>query len=174
MVLGTIQTASLVVGIVYYLTIMRNNQRTRELSLKAQEQAERNRQAQLLYSLFETFRSLEFRKLWHQVMVYDWKDYDDWYERYDEKTNPDAIAAFSSVMLFFEGIGVLVRKGLINIGIVNELLGIFIKMTWERYEPVFLGDRRDFPMVWRDFEFLYESIQEPPYSFLHFTFGPIL
>ena len=35
MVLSTLQTIALIVGIAYYLTIMRNSQRTRELSLKA-------------------------------------------------------------------------------------------------------------------------------------------
>ena len=54
MVLSTIQTIALVVGIVYYLTIMRNAQKTRELTLqsqeltrKAQEQSLETREAQL-------------------------------------------------------------------------------------------------------------------------------
>jgi uncharacterized protein HemX len=55
MILSTLQTIALIVGIVYYLIIMRNTQKTRELSLraqeltlKAQEQAKETRQAQLL------------------------------------------------------------------------------------------------------------------------------
>lgn len=54
MVLSTIQTVSLVVGVIYYITIMRNSQRTRELTLesqelarKAQEHALETRQAQM-------------------------------------------------------------------------------------------------------------------------------
>ena len=49
MVLSTIQTASLVVGIVYYLTIMRNTQKTNEQSLKAQEAAEKAKQREMVF-----------------------------------------------------------------------------------------------------------------------------
>jgi hypothetical protein len=44
-VLQIVQTGSLIEIIIYYLSIMRNQQRTRELSLKAQEEAEMNRRA---------------------------------------------------------------------------------------------------------------------------------
>jgi hypothetical protein len=37
MVLSTIQTVGLLVGIFYYITTMRNAQKTRELALKSQE-----------------------------------------------------------------------------------------------------------------------------------------
>ena len=76
MVLSTLQTIALIVGIFYYLTIMRNQQKTRELSLqaqeltlesqeltrKAQEQAVETRQAALFMSIYETFRTPEFRR----------------------------------------------------------------------------------------------------------------
>jgi preprotein translocase subunit YajC len=39
MVLSTIQTIALIVGIAYYMTISRKQQRTRELALESQEQA---------------------------------------------------------------------------------------------------------------------------------------
>jgi hypothetical protein len=49
--LQIIQTLSLIIGIAYYLTIMRNSQKTRELTLNAQEQALETRQAQLFMQL---------------------------------------------------------------------------------------------------------------------------
>ena len=54
------------------------------------------RQAQLFMNIFESYRGIEFRRIAHQVMVFDWKDFDDWTERYNERTNPEVIAAFSS------------------------------------------------------------------------------
>jgi uncharacterized protein HemX len=61
-----VQTLALLVGIVYYITIMRNTQKTRELSLraqeltlKAQEQAKETRQAGLLMQIYEAYRSTE-------------------------------------------------------------------------------------------------------------------
>jgi hypothetical protein len=55
MVLSTIQTVGILVGIIYYLTIMRNTQKTRELTLKAQEQALETRQAQLFMQWYNSF-----------------------------------------------------------------------------------------------------------------------
>jgi hypothetical protein len=45
--LQILQTAGILVGIAYYLVIMRNSQKTRELALNAQEKALETRQAQL-------------------------------------------------------------------------------------------------------------------------------
>jgi len=113
-------------------------------------------------SLFETYRSPEFRRIGHQVLVYDWKDFDDWAERYNERTNPEAIATFSSYMLFYDGIGVLVRRGFIDVGLVYELMADSVKVVWERYEPIFRGDREFFqnPKMWDDFEYLYNMIKK--------------
>jgi len=93
-------------------------------------------------------------------MVFDWKDFDDWTERYNERTNPEAIAAFSSVILFYGGIGVLVRRGLVDIGLVYELMATSIKGFWGRYEPIIKGDREFFknPQMWGDIENLYKMI----------------
>ena len=51
MMLSTLQTVGLLVGIAYYITIMRNAQKTRELTLKSQEHATETRQAQLSMQL---------------------------------------------------------------------------------------------------------------------------
>ena len=107
-------------------------------------------------NIFESYRGIEFRRIAHQVMVFDWKDFDDWTERYNERTNPEAIAAFSSVILFYGGIGVLVRRR------ARELMSTSIKGFWGRYEPIIKGDREFFknPKMWGDIENLYKMIIE--------------
>jgi uncharacterized membrane-anchored protein YhcB (DUF1043 family) len=57
MVLSTLQTIALVVGIAYYLFIMRNSQRNQELTLKAQEQALETRQTQLFMQIYQDMSS---------------------------------------------------------------------------------------------------------------------
>ena len=61
MVLSTIQTIALVVGIIYYITIMRNQQKTRELTLKSQEQTLETRQTNILMNLYTYQGSTEFQ-----------------------------------------------------------------------------------------------------------------
>ncbi|TFH14084.1 hypothetical protein E4H04_10875 [Candidatus Bathyarchaeota archaeon] len=139
----------------YYISTLMNAQRNQQQQLET-------RQAQLLATLFNTYRSIEFRRLWHQVMVFDWKDFDDWEKRFSEITNAEAIASFTSVMSFFSGVGVFVKNNFIDIKLVYDLIGGDIKMTWERYLPIFMGDREFFknPTMWRDFEYLYNLIVE--------------
>jgi uncharacterized membrane-anchored protein YhcB (DUF1043 family) len=57
--LQIIQTVSLVVGIIYYLIIMRNSQKTRELALNAQEQALETRQTQLFMDVYKSHTTKE-------------------------------------------------------------------------------------------------------------------
>lgn len=146
---------SVPVGVFYHIMTLRNTKKNQELQLET-------RQAQLFMNLFESFRSLEFRRLWHQVMVYDWKDGSDWEERFNERTNPEAIASFTSVMSFFTGIGLLLKEGLVDIRLVHELMAPTIMVTWARYEPIFMWDREFFqnPEMWGNFEYLYNTIKE--------------
>ena len=154
-ILTYLSLISIPIGVFYHIMTLNNTRKNQQMQLET-------RQAQLLATLFDTSRSMEFRRLWHQVMVFDWKDFDDWKVRFSEITNPEAIASFTSVMGFFSGIGVFVKNNFIDIKLVYDLLGGDIKMTWERYLPIFLGDREYFknPLMWRDFEYLYNSIVE--------------
>ncbi len=164
MVLSTIQTASLVVGIIYYLTIMGNQQKTRELAFKAQEQALETRQAQYLTNLMNTFSSTEFRRQWHTLWRIEWKDFDDFKERFHGK-DVEVMSAYTSMMTYYESVGILVKSGLIDISKVYLLLAGGIKMTWERYLPLIMGDRVEFEEYdllnrkrWENFEFLYGEL----------------
>jgi len=154
-VLTYLTLISVPVGVFYHIMTLNNTRKNQQMQLET-------RQAQLLATLFSTYRSIEFRRLWHQVMVYDWKDFEDWEKRFSEITNPEAIASFTSLMSFFSGVGVFVKNNFIDIKLVYDLIGGDIKMTWERYLPIFMGDREFFknPTMWRDFEFLYNLIVE--------------
>jgi hypothetical protein len=150
MILSTLQTIALIVGIVYYLIIMRNTQKTRELSLraqeltlKAQEQAKETRQAQLLMQIYEAYRDTEFRLLAEDIIIQEWTNYDDFWEKYGAINNPVAWAKWGSVAAFFNGVGVLLKKELIDIDLVEELLSNQAFVLWARMEPILLRWRED-------------------------------
>ena len=62
--------------------------------------------------------------------------------------------------LFFEGVGVLVKRGLIDLSLVDDLLGSMITHTWEKMGPVEVESRVCFnnPRAFEDFEYLYNEI----------------
>ena len=162
MLLSTLQTLSLLVGVIYYITIMRNNQRTRELSLKAQELALETRQAQLFMHIYDRFNETEFSTQWTKIMFqWRWKDFEEWWQKYGPEENVEENASFVSVIRYYEGVGVLVKKGLIDINIVGELMSTHIIRFWEKMEPVFkaLRERLNWPELFQEFEYLYNEIK---------------
>ena len=113
---------SLTAAAIYYTFTIRNQNRTR--------------QAQLLMNLYETYRSPEFRKQQMTIQNLEYTDYDEFIEKYGSEKNPDAWAIWFSVAAFFNGVGVLVGRNLIDIDLVEELLGNITDRMWTVMGPV--------------------------------------
>ena len=58
------------------------------------------------------------------------------------------------------GIGVLVKKNLVDVNMVNDLIGNSIISVWEKFGPIFvdLRARISNPYVYTDWEYLYHEI----------------
>ena len=148
-----------IAGFSYYVLTVRNAQRTRELTLRAQEQALDTRQAQLLMNLVNTVRSTDFRRHWHKLFRLEWNDYQDFQEQYEDDI--ETITAWTSVMRFYECVGVMVKNNLIDMSLIYSLLNNGTKMVWDRYEPLIRGDRERFQQygtVWVNVEYLYNEV----------------
>ena len=159
MVLSTLQTAALVVGIAYYLFIMRNSQRTQDMTLK-------NRQAQLLMQMWNRTQSKEFNKDLYTVYQFEWENYDDFIDKYGLKNNPEAWNAFGSILNFCEGLGVMVKNDLIDPSLVDDMESNLIVTNWERFNPILteFRERNNFPTFCEQFEYLYHQIAPIYYS----------
>ena len=163
MVLSTLQTVGLLVGIFYYITIMRNAQKTREMTLNAQEQAVETRQAQLLMDLYETYRGPAFRKQFdHVIYRMEYGTWDEFERRFDPIENPDERVIWFSVAAFYEGVGVLLKRKLIDISLIDDLLAQSIRMAWEKIGPIEIESRKRLnqPRAWDDFEYLYNELMK--------------
>jgi hypothetical protein len=161
-VLQIIQTVSLIMGITYYLFIMRNSQRTRELTLqsqeltrKAQEQAMETRQAQLYMSLLDRWNTNEFSNQRYDSYRMEWTDLDDFIEKYNARNNPDIFASWNTFGRSILGLAELHRKGLIDIDFLDGMMltdivgwwnkfGALEKERWERGRPAW---ESHFPLI---------------------------
>ena len=164
MVLSTIQTIALVVGIVYYLTIMRNAQKTRELTLKSQENATETRQAQLFMQIYDKWSSTEYTEAWHLINNADFKTYEEMMEFYNKE---EYRRAFGKIVGFYEGVGVLVKEGLVDIRLVALLMTGTTTIFWRKMEPFIPEIRKyGYPRAYIETEYLYDKlmkyIQEHP------------
>ena len=63
---------------------------------------------------------------------------------------------------FFDSVGTLVRKKLIDMDLVDGALAIHIIVMWKMYESILKGDREYFqtPTVWEDFEYIYNELNK--------------
>lgn len=147
----------LTASIVYYANILSNANKTRELQLKAQLQAEETRQTQLFMNVYNRFQDPDFTKMWINLMQREWKDVDDYWKKYDAMDS-DVL----SVQTFFEGIGVLLKNKLIDPDFVYELMPTMVTSLWKKYESIVLSVREfsGYPQYWRPLEYLSDCMVE--------------
>ena len=154
--LQIVQTVALLVGIVYYLTIMRNSHKTQQQTLET-------RQAELFMKLYETLRSPTFRKQFDDVIFrIEYENWDDMEKILDPIENPDVRTSWFSVAQFFEGVGVLLRRELIDISFIDDLLATDLRYAWEKIGPIETESRIRFnqPRAFSDFEYLYNELMK--------------
>jgi len=151
MVLSTIQTVSLVVGIFYYLVILRNNQKNQKMTLET-------RQAQLLSTLSG----------WMLTNDSLFKSYEKWfnhpninYEKFKEQypQGSDELTDTLRLLNFFEVLGVLSRWGLSDSNFVNDMFALL----WGKFKPIVRGLQQDYsPGLFENYVWLCESREGLP------------
>jgi hypothetical protein len=177
--LQLIQTIGILVGIIYYITIMRNQQRTRELTLKAQEHATETRQTQIFMQLYQDINSETFHRALMEIVNLEIDDYDDYLQKYDSRVNPNHYAKRAHIWGSFNTTGELLRQGIIEPDLVHRLqLGQLVTIVWEKWEHIIreLRERENVPEVWEGFEYLYDEMKRyrierglPDYTYEKFS-----
>jgi hypothetical protein len=150
----------LAASIVYYANILNNANKTRELQLKAQEQALETRQAQMFLTIYNRMLDEKFSKNVNEVLMkWEWSDWDDFLEKYGPDT--DIHDTFNLVMMFYEGIGILINKGLIKASLIDDFLSAAIVIVWEKYGPIVYQLREYYgaPQTFEWVEYLYNQIK---------------
>ena len=149
----------IIASVLYYSSVLRNANKTRELQLKAQQQAEQTRQAQIFMQAHARFQDPSFTKMYNEVMAREWDSLDDYSEKY---LSEGWDATILSVQSYFEGIGTLLMKGMIDADFVYELMPTMVNAFWSKYEPVVLWAREGmgYPQFWRPIEYLKDRMIE--------------
>jgi hypothetical protein len=79
-----------------------------------------------------------------------------------EGVEAQEVRAVSEVCSFFDDIGVLLRRKLIDIRLVSDLFGSWVRSYWEKVKPLIEGRRKDLndPTIYMWFEYLYNEMQK--------------
>ena len=150
--LSTIRDVVTIVGVIagfsYYVLSVWNQNRTR--------------QAQLFMQIFDRLNAKESRKqLGEFIWVWEWTDFDDFWDKYGPVGNIDDWASFNSFNVYYEGIGVMIKRGLIDPTFVDDIMSGEIIRVWEKFEPVVIEwrKRQNWPQAFEWNEYLYNEIK---------------
>jgi len=115
----------------------------------------RMRQTDLVMKLYSQFSSLEFQKVWYEVLKREAKDYYDYEKKY-------GFTEYSAIDIFFEGIGILLKRKLIDIELVDDMFTTPVKWTWEKMKDITLEWRkvRKAPEIGEWLEYVYNEMQK--------------
>ncbi len=113
------------------------------------------RRADLVLRLYATFDSLEFQRAFHTVYWADTHDYDALLGALEGQRHVGTY-----LFTFYDQVGVLLRRGLIDFELVDALLGNSARQLWEKVEPVVeeARARSDDPRLYEHFEYLYTEM----------------
>ena len=135
-----IASTSVVAGVIYYALQIRQQTKTR--------------QTDLVIRLYTTFASKEMRQTWERITTREYMDFNTYREKF-------GLSDVNEIGWFFEGVGVLLYRKLIDIAVVDDLFSSPIKISWEKMKPVAEGERKQFgrPQIWEWWEYLYNQMQ---------------
>jgi hypothetical protein len=114
----------------------------------------RQRQTEFLYELQSVLINEEYRRAWAKIRDSTLVDYEDCVQTCEYE--------FELVIAFYETLGILLKRKLIDPQLLTDIFGASILRVWNRSKLYVSGARNDVQdstLYW-GFEYLYNAIQE--------------
>jgi hypothetical protein len=143
----------IIVSILYYTSVLRNANKTQQMQLET-------RQATLFMNVYNRW-DVDMANAFHEVMSWEWDDFDDFMEKYGWLKNREKYTATAGKLTgFYEGIGVLVKEGFLDIRLITLMMAGVTKAFWEKMGSVVLEARvkMDSPLFMSETEYLYQEL----------------
>ncbi len=136
-----IASASVVVGVIYYVLQLRHQARMRKTDL--------------VMRLYSAFGSPEFLEAWETIRKREFTDFGTYEKKY-------GLSAYMQVSTLFEGIGILLDRRLIDNDLADDLFSVPVRLAWERMKALIQEDRKQTnePRTWEWFEYLYNEMKK--------------
>jgi hypothetical protein len=115
----------------------------------------RVRKTDLVMRLYATWDSLQFQQAFHTVYWADFHDYDS-----AMAITGGERQVWTYLLSFYDQIGVLLRRKLIEFDLVDDLLGNSTLQLWEKVGPTMIREARERydRRLYENFEFLYDEM----------------
>ena len=162
-ILQFIQASGIIVGVAYYIMNIQNNQRNQDLNLKAQMQAIQTRNTQFLISLHNSMDNESIKISWNEMLgKREWSTFDEWWEKFGPENNIEYFSKWLRGQILYEIYGAMVRKGFIDVELVDDMMSGPILMYWEASKPIIFGmrEKKGYPQFQEHFEYLASRIKD--------------
>ena len=139
----------------YNIFSLRNGERMRRAEL-------RTKKAELLWSIYRRWDDSDFLRAWNEVSAWQWKDYDDYMARYGPGSDPENEVKRGMIGIYFESVGVLLKRGLIDVFEVDDMMSGYIIAYWAKFSPVMaeFRKRNNRPEAGEHIEYLYREVKK--------------
>ncbi len=145
MVLSTLQTAGLLVGIVYYIISLRNQNRARK--------------TQLYLQMINKFSESDFIEALGKLNDLEWSTAEDFIE---EWRTPEGRRTIRTLGNWYEGLGTLVKENLLDMRVVALLVTGLVIQFWDKFIPVIdeVREALEWPRFYIEAEYLYDQLMK--------------
>src|SRR3972149_2068852 len=130
------------VGVIIALLQLRNQNRLRQIDT--------------VMRLYSSFGQEAFLRHFERVTSWSY----DTYEAYRENSTPDDQISLMVVGVFFENMGLLLKRRLAPLALLDDLLSGPILLAWPKARPIWVGLRAQYNQPsWAEwFEFFYDAM----------------
>ena len=152
-----IQAIGILVAVIYHIMTLRNTAKNQQMQLET-------RQSQLFMQLFQHWIDKDRWKDAWTISSMEWDDFDDFARKYDSSVNIENFAMRYNSWYFWEGMGLLLSKNMVDRDMIYYLLsgGFGVCWDWDQFGSVIkeMRVRLDLPefLVW--FEYLAEEMRK--------------
>ena len=139
-----VATASVVVGVVFAVLQLRDFVKTR--------------QTDLIMRLYSRFGSERFQRTEEKV----WKGLSEEALNFHDYVEKYGLAEWVAVGTFFEGVGILLYRKLIDIRLADDLFTAPVNMAWNPMKNSIIEARKEYgqPTIFEWFEYLYNELMK--------------
>jgi hypothetical protein len=118
----------------------------------------RMRQMEVVIRLFDRFDDESFQRHFQRLLRWTYRDFADFERRAKEE---DRIT-LNTVGVFFEKMGLLYKRKLAPIGLLDDMLSGPLTSSWRKAAPIWMGYRRKYqqPMLAEWFELLATDMEK--------------
>jgi hypothetical protein len=151
-----LQTASIMVGITYYVLTLRNQRRNQEETLET-------RQAQFYMQIYnQGVNDRNFIEAFLRIQSLEWSNSQEFLEtiNYENPETRENAIALTTLVGYYEGVGTLVKENMLSIRWIALLFGSWTRIFCEKIKPVAEDARvhNKAPRTFSETEYLYNEL----------------